>query len=252
MTSPSHDATAAPPSETAPSQRARVLVIDDEPEIGTAVRVGLTGSAFTVQWEATAREGMERINSWHPDVVILDLSLPDMDGITVCKEIRKWSQVPIIILSVRDKDTDKVAALDNGADDYLTKPFSIKELSARLRVALRHAAQGAGGTSSDAVVQLGDLTLDLARRSVVVRGEAVHLNPTEYEVLKYLAQHAGQVVTHQTLLRAVWGPHYEDAVQNLRVTIAQLRRKLERDPSRPKLVLTDPGIGYRLRMPDDR
>ncbi len=250
MTS-SHDAGASPTTGTAPSQRARVLVIDDEPEIGTAVRVGLTGSAFTVQWEPTAHEGMERIHTWHPDVVILDLSLPDMDGVTVCKEIRSWSQVPIIVLSVRDKDTDKVAALDNGADDYLTKPFSIKELSARLRVALRHAAKGAAGTANDAVFQLGDLTLDLARRSVMVRGALVHLNPTEYEVLKYLAQHAGQVVTHQILLRAVWGPQYEDAVQNLRVTIAQLRRKLELDPSRPKLVLTDPGIGYRLRMPDE-
>jgi two-component system KDP operon response regulator KdpE len=188
---------------------------------------------------------MERIATWRPDIVILDLALPDMDGIEVCKEIRAWSAVPIIILSVRGADADKVAALDNGADDYLTKPFSLTELQARLRVALRHAAHPTGG-GNDTVFQAGDLTLDFARRMVTVRGQATHLNPTEYEVLKYLAQHVGQVVTHHVLLRAVWGPQYEDAIQNLRVTMAQLRRKIEVDPSRPKLVITEPGVGYRL------
>jgi two-component system KDP operon response regulator KdpE len=238
----------ATPESAAPKiggQRARVLVIDDEPEIGTAVRVGLTGSAFNVQWEPTAREGMERITTWRPDVVILDLSLPDMDGIEVCKEIRAWSSVPIIILSVRGADEDKVAALDNGADDYLTKPFSLTELQARLRVALRHAAHMVSG-GNDTLFQAGEVTVDFARRAVTVRGQPVHLNPTEYETLKYLAQHVGQVVTHHILLRAVWGPQYEDAIQNLRVTIAQLRRKIEADPSRPKLVITEPGVGYRL------
>jgi two-component system KDP operon response regulator KdpE len=238
----------ASPESHAPKlgcQRARVLVIDDEPEIGTAVRVGLIGGDFTVQWEPTAREGIERITTWHPDVVILDLTLPDMDGIEACKEIRTWSDVPIIILSVRGADEDKVAALDNGADDYLTKPFSLTELQARLRVALRHSAHMASG-GNDTLFQVGDVTIDFARRAVTVRGQPVHLNPTEYETLKYLAQHVGQVVTHHVLIRAVRGPQSPDSIQNLRVTIAQLRRKIEADPSRPKLVTTEPGVGYRL------
>jgi len=229
---------------------ARVLVIDDEPEIGTAVRMGLASGGFKVDWVATAQAGMDRIATWHPDVIILDLSLPDIDGIEVCKAIRGWSPVPIIVLSIRDQDRDKIAALENGADDYLTKPFSLPELQARVRVALRHAANTAGGDNSDTIFQTGDLTIDFERRVVKVRSQDVHLNPTEYAVLQYLAVHAGKVITHQTLLRAVWGPQYEDAVQNLRVVIAQLRRKLETDPSRPRLVLTDPGIGYRLKLPE--
>ncbi len=230
------------------SGMARVLVIDDEPEIGKAVRVGLSGRGFQVDWVATGQAGMERIATWHPDVVILDLALPDMDGITICQEVRAWSPVPIIVLSVRGSDQDKIAALENGADDYLTKPFSLGELQARLRVALRHAAHAAGGIAADTVFQTDDLTIDFARRVVTVRGQEMHLNPTEYAVLQYLAMHAGRVITHHTLLRAVWGPGYEDAVQNLRVVIAQLRRKLEADPSRPHLLLTDPGIGYRLKI----
>lgn len=229
---------------------ARVLVIDDEHEVGHAVELGLAGRGFQVGWEMTAQKGMERIADWHPDVVILDMALPDMDGIEVCKQIRSWSPVPIIILSVREKDHDKVAALENGADDYLTKPFSMNELQARIRVALRHAAHATAGDSNDAIFRTGDLAIDFARRVVTVRGEEVHFNPTEYAVLQYLAMHADRVITHQTLLRAVWGPPYEDAVQNLRVVIAQLRRKIEETPSRPRLLLTDPGIGYRLKLPE--
>lgn len=228
--------------------RARVLVIDDDPELGNAIRLGLSGS-FQVAWEPTAQEGISRVASWHPDVVLLDLTLPDLDGIAVCQEIRTWAAVPIIVLSVRNDDQDKVVVLDSGADDYLTKPFSLTELKARLRVALRHAARGNKTISTDAVFQLGELLIDFASRSVTVRDTAVHLNPTEYGVLTYLAQHAGQVVTHHTLLRAVWGPLYEDALPNLRVIIAGLRRKLEVNPARPKILITDPGVGYRLAAP---
>ncbi len=229
---------------------ARVLVIDDEPEIRRAVRTGLEGAAFEVAWAPTGREGLELVGRWHPDVVILDLSLPDMDGIAVCRELREWSAVPIIVLSVRSGDADKITALEQGADDYLTKPFSIGELLARIRVALRHAAaRGAPASAAAAAIfRSGELVVDFAARTVAVAGREVHLTPTEYEVLKYLAMHAGKVVTHRTLLRAVWGPQYEDEAHYLRVFIGQLRRKIEPDPSRPRYVVTEPGIGYRLRL----
>jgi two-component system KDP operon response regulator KdpE len=226
---------------------ARILVIDDEPEIGRAVRAGLASAEFAVEWASTATKGMEQVAAWHPDVVILDLSLPDMDGIDVCRELRTWTQVPIIILSVRGGEADKIAALELGADDYLTKPFGMGELIARVRVALRHAAPLAGGSSR---FQTGGLVLDLERRVVTVNGSVVHLTPTEYEVLKYLAMNAGKVVTHRTLLRAVWGPAYEAEAHYLRVFIGQLRRKIEPDPSRPHYLLTEPGIGYRLHVSD--
>jgi two-component system KDP operon response regulator KdpE len=230
---------------------ARVLVIDDEPEIGRAVRAGLSSAEFLVEWAATAARGMEQVAAWHPDVVILDLSLPDMDGLEVCRELRTWTQVPIIILSVRGGEADKIAALELGADDYLTKPFGMGELIARVRVALRHAAHTAGnGAGPEARFQAGALALDFERRVVSVDGKEVHLTPTEYEVLKYLALNAGRVITHRTLLRAVWGPQYEDEAHYLRVFIGQLRRKIEPDPSRPRYLLTEPGIGYRLRNPD--
>ena len=227
---------------------ARVLVIDDEPEIRRAVRTGLEGAAFEVAWAPTGREGLDLVARWHPDVVILDLALPDMDGIAVCRELREWSAVPIIVLSVRSGDADKITALELGADDYLTKPFSIGELLARIRVALRHAAARGNTTPGDAVFRSGELVVDFAARTVAVAGREVHLTPTEYEVLKYLAMHAGKVVTHRTLLRAVWGPQYEDEAHYLRVFIGQLRRKIEPDPSRPRYVVTEPGIGYRLRL----
>jgi two-component system, OmpR family, KDP operon response regulator KdpE len=229
---------------------ARVLVIDDEPEIGRAVRAGLSSAEFLVEWAATAERGMEQVAAWHPDVVILDLSLPDMDGLEVCRELRTWTQVPIIILSVRGGEADKIAALELGADDYLTKPFGMGELIVRVRVALRHAAHATGGAGSEARFQAGVLALDFERRVVSVDGKEVHLTPTEYEVLKYLALNAGRVITHRTLLRAVWGPQYEDEAHYLRVFIGQLRRKIEPDPSRPRYLLTEPGIGYRLRNPD--
>ena len=229
---------------------ARVLVIDDEPEIRRAVRAGLAGAGFAVEWAPTAAEGLDLVTRWHPDVVILDLSLPDMDGLEACRRLRAWSPVPIIVLSVRAGDTDKVTALELGADDYLTKPFSMGELVARVRVALRHAAQSAGASGGDARFHAGALTIDFGRRVVTMDTAEVHLTPTEYEVLKYLAQHAGKVITHRTLLQAVWGPAYEDEAHYLRVFIGQLRRKIEPDPARPAYLLTEPGIGYRLRDPE--
>jgi two-component system KDP operon response regulator KdpE len=231
------------------SAGARILVIDDEPEIRRAVRLGLAGAGFPVEWAPTAAEGMDQVARWHPDVVILDLALPDKDGLQVCRELRAWSAVPIIVLSVRADDADKIAALESGADDYLTKPFSMAELVARVRVALRHAAHAAGPADATSRFQTGELVLDFARRVVTVGGAEVHLTPTEYEVLKYLAMNAGKVITHRILLRAVWGPTYEDEVHYLRVFIGQLRHKIEPEPARPRYLLTEPGIGYRLRSP---
>jgi two-component system KDP operon response regulator KdpE len=228
---------------------ARVLVIDDEQEIGRAVRLGLGGQGYAIEWVPTAHDGVDAVTRWHPDVIILDLSLPDLDGIAVCQQLRSWSQVPIIVLSVRGGDADKVAALDSGADDYLTKPFSLGELQARVRVALRHASGGTG--VSTAQYQAGELALDFIQRQVTVRGKQVHLRPTEYEVLKVLAQHAGQVVTHATLLRAVWGPPSEDQTNYLRVCVTHIRRAIEADPSHPSYLLTEVGIGYRLCPPDE-
>ena len=237
--------------QTAGAGTVRVLVIDDEPEIRRAVQLGLANNDFVVAWAPTGNRGLEMVAQWHPDIVLLDLSLPDIDGIEVTRSLRSWSAVPILILSVRSGDADKIAALELGADDYLTKPFSMGELLARIRVALRHAAHAATtGTDASARFVTNGLTLDFARRQVSVHDHEVHLTPTEYEVLKYLAMHAGQVVTHRILLRAVWGPDYEDEAHYLRVFVGQLRRKIEPEPGHPYYLLTEPGIGYRLRAPE--
>jgi two-component system KDP operon response regulator KdpE len=251
---PSDEAAAGAMPDTeqgASGGKARVLVIDDEPEIRRAVQLGLASGEFTVAWAPNGQRGLEMVAQWHPDIVLLDLSLPDMDGIEVTRALRSWSAVPILILSVRSGDADKITTLELGADDYLTKPFSMGELRARISVALRHAAHAAtGGTGDGARFTTGGLALDFARRQVLVSEHEIHLTPTEYEVLKYLAMHAGQVVTHRTLLRAVWGPDYEDEAHYLRVFIGQLRRKIEPEPGRPRYLLTEPGIGYRLRSPE--
>jgi len=236
--------------ETLGAVGARILFIDDEAQIARAVRAGLALSGFSAEWASTGKDGMERIAQWRPDVVLLDLTLPDIDGLEVCRQVREWSQVPIIVLSVRTADADKVTALELGADDYITKPFSMSELIARIRVALRHVAERAGGTGRAARFQTGGLTIDFERRQVTIDGADVHLTPTEYEVLKYLAINAGKVITHRTLLRAVWGPHYEEETQYLRNFIGQLRHKIEPDPARPRYLVTDPGIGYRLLTSD--
>ncbi len=235
----------------------RILIIDDEPEIQRALRTRLAGAEFLVEGARTGSEGIDLVARWHPDVVILDLSLPDMDGLEVCRELRTWTQVPILVLSVRMSDADKVALLEAGADDYLTKPFSSSELVARVRVALRHVAYAASGTtqpatpdSAPASFQIGDLIVDIQRRRVSRDGHDIHLTPTEYEVLKYLATNAGRVITHRTLLQAVWGPQYETEDHYLHVFIRTLRRKIEPNPSRPQYLLTEPGVGYLLRRPD--
>ncbi len=234
----------------------RILIIDDEQEIQRALRTRLSGAEYLVEGARTGSEGMDMVAHWHPDVVILDLSLPDMDGLEVCRKLREWTQVPIVVLSVRMSDADKVALLDAGADDYLTKPFSSSELVARVRVALRHAAHAtAGGPAAStgsalSSFQLGDLVLDIQRHRVSRAGQDIHLTPTEYEVLKYLATYAGKVITHRTLLQAVWGPQYETEDHYLHVFIRTLRRKIEPNPSRPQYLVTEPGVGYLLRSPD--
>ena len=223
----------------------RVLVVDDEPQIRRSLRVALRANGYDVLEAADGEAALDAAAVSPPELVILDLGLPDMDGVDVCQRLREWSRVPVIVLSALGDDEAKVRALDLGADDYVTKPFSMTELLARMRVALRHAALMAG--SPDRVIRARDVEIDLARRLVFRAGAEVHLTPTEYAILKYLAEHAGRVVTHGQLLRAVMGTGYEDAIGSLRVFIANLRKKLEADPSRPVLIVTEPGVGYRLR-----
>jgi len=221
---------------------ARVLIIDDEPPIRRLLKVALTAHGYDPVEATSGQEGLQQAAFLHPDLIILDLGLPDLDGLEVIKSLREWSQVPVIILTVREHEQDKIAVLDVGADDYVTKPFSMGELLARMRVALRHAAQ----KEDEPVLHLGDLTVDLARRLVTVAGREVKLTPTEYEILKHLAVNAGRVLTHRQLLRTIWGPEYQDETHYLRVYIGQLRRKLEPDPARPRYIITEPGVGYRL------
>ena len=180
----------------------------------------------------------------HPDLVILDLGLPDMEGIEVTRRVREWSQIPIIILSVRNRESDKIEALDAGADDYLTKPFGLSELMARMRVAMRHAVQG----GAEPVIELENLHVDLVKREVTLSGERVALTPTEYDLLRVLVQNGGRVLTHNQLLRQVWGTAYEEEAHLLRVNISNLRRKIEPNPDRPEFILTEPGVGYRFQI----
>lgn len=221
----------------------RVLVVDDERAIRRFLQISLTAHGHTVFEAASGQEALQAVVANRPDLIILDLGLPDVEGIEVTRRLREWTRTPIIILSVRGHETDKIAALDAGADDYLTKPFSVGELLARLRVALRHAAP----EESAPVFTTGALSVDLARRTVTVDQRKVQLTPTEYDLLKLLVTHAGKVVTHPQILRQVWGPGSEDQAHLLRVNISNLRRKLEADPTRPTYILTEPGVGYRLR-----
>ncbi len=222
---------------------ARILVIDDEVEIRRLLKVGLTAHGYDFAEASTAGEGIYQAAADRPDVVILDMGLPDQEGFEVLRRIREWSQVPVIILSVRGQDQDKVKALDIGADDYLTKPFSMGELMARIRVALRHQ----GNLKDEPVIQVGDLYMDLSRRDVKVKGNEIHLTPIEYDLLEMLISNAGKVVTHRQLIQAIWGSEAQENYQYLRIYISQLRKKIEKDPNQPLLILTEPGIGYRLR-----
>lgn len=222
---------------------ARILIIDDERAIRRFLRTVLQAHEYQVLEAATGEEGLAAVAQQRPDLVILDLGLPDVDGIEVTRRLREWSEIPIVILSVREQEADKIAALDAGADDYLTKPFGAGELLARLRAALRRMARPA----SDPVITARDLVVDLHRRRVTMQGEEVQLTPTEYDLLRVLASHAGRVITHRQLLRQVWGEGYEGQVHLLRVNVSNLRRKLEPEPTRPRYIVTEPGVGYRFQ-----
>ncbi len=222
----------------------RVLVVDDENSIRRYLRAALSAQGFAVYEAANGQEAVTAALANHPDIIILDLGLPDFDGIEVTRQLREWSQTPIIILSVREAEHDKIAALDAGADDYLTKPFSTGELMARMRVALRRLTS----RPDDPILQVDGLKMDVSRRLVTVDANPISLTPNEYEILRLLLQNAGKVITHRQLLRQVWGTAYESEMHILRVNISNLRRKIEPDPSRPHYLLTEPGVGYRLRV----
>lgn len=224
----------------------RVLVIDDEQAIRRFLRASLGAHNYKIFEAGSGQEGLNAVVIHRPDIIILDLGLPDMSGLAVTQQLREWSQIPIIILSVQEQEADKIAALDAGADDYLTKPFGVGELMARIRVALRHAAQPA----VEPIFQTGDLEVDLARRQVRSANKSVQLTPTEYDLLKLLIMHAGKVLTHRQILRQVWGPGYTNELHLLRVNISNLRQKIEPDPARPRYILTEPGVGYRLQTDD--
>jgi two-component system KDP operon response regulator KdpE len=221
----------------------RVLVIDDERAIRRFLHTALTAQGYTVEEAVNGKDGIAAVAMLRPDVILLDLGLPDIDGIEVAKRIREWSVVPIIVLSVREQEGDKIAALDAGADDYLTKPFGVGELMARMRVAMRRNAP----VAQDATFTVGALSVDLAKRVVKVGETEVSLTPTEYDILRLLVNHAGKVLTHTQLLRQVWGPGYEEEAHMLRVNISNLRKKIEPDAARPRYIITEPGVGYRLK-----
>ncbi len=221
---------------------AQILIVDDELQIRRFLRISLEANGYHIHETATGQDAVLKTAQVRPDLVILDMGLPDMDGLEVLKRLREWTQTPVIVLSVRDSDHDKVAALDAGADDYLTKPFSLEELMARIRTAQRHAQP----QQQEAVFTSGRLQVDLTRRLVTVNGKTVRLTPTEYSLLRLLIQHAGKVLTHQQILRAVWGPEYIQETHYLRVFFAQLRQKIEENPALPEIIVTEPGVGYRL------
>ena len=221
-----------------------VVLIEDEPQIRRFLRATLTSQGYRLFEAATAADGLVEVASRQPDVVIVDLGLPDLDGLEVIRRLREWSKVPVIVLSARGQERDKVTALDAGADDYVSKPFGAGELLARLRVALRHAAGAAHEDS--AAFRVGELQVDLLRRHVTVDGHEVRLTPIEYKLLTTLVRYAGRVVTHQQLLREVWGPTHDDQSHYVRVYMAHLRHKIEAEAARPRYLLTEPGVGYRL------
>ena len=221
-----------------------VLVIDDERQIRRLLRVSLEAHGYAVNEAATGEDGLNALQGVKPDLVLLDLGLPDRDGQEVLAGLRSWSQVPVIILSVRNSEEDIVRALNSGADDYIVKPFNTGELIARLRVALRHHAP----EEAQEVFISGRLTVDLNNREVRVAGEALKLTPTEYALIRLLVRHAGRILTHAQILREIWGPHAEEETNYLRVYIAGLRKKIEARPQLPELIVTEPGVGYRLRL----
>jgi two-component system KDP operon response regulator KdpE len=223
----------------------RVLVVDDEPQIVRGLRVVLRNAGFEVDAASTKEEALDAVAHRPPDAVLLDLVLPDGSGVDVCQQVRQWSQVPIVVVSAVGDEREKVRALDAGADDYVTKPFGSQELAARLRAVLRRAADAGG----EPAIQIGDLIVDLADRRVRRGDDNIHLTPIEFDLLRALARNRGRLVTHRHLLQEVWGPAHADETHYLRVHVANIRRKLELDPSRPRYVITEPGVGYRLAEP---
>jgi two-component system KDP operon response regulator KdpE len=224
---------------------ARILIIDDEPQIRKLLKVTLQVHNFEINESSSGEDGVYQASIVHPDLIVLDLGLPDISGMEVLRRIREWSPIPIIVLTAKDREEDKITALDSGADDYVTKPFSMGELVARIRVALRHVAKSA----NEPILQFGNLVIDLAQRLVELDGNRLKLTPTEYELLKILASNAGKVITQRQLLQQVWGGHHHESDSHyLRIYIGHLRKKLEEDPTRPKFIETEPGIGYRFLM----
>ncbi len=226
------------------SEPQRILVVDDEPQIARVLRRGLSARGYEVQTASDGEEAFNTFSQWPADLVITDLSMPQMGGLELCRRLRKLSQVPIIVLSVKGEEKTKVEALDAGADDYVTKPFGIDELLARIRAALRRTP--ATTTREVQEIKLGDFHIDLEARTIIVRSQEVHLTPKEYELLIYLIQHPGKVLTHRALLGAVWGGDYTEQTEYLRVFVGQLRKKIEADPAKPRYILTEPWIGYRF------
>jgi two-component system KDP operon response regulator KdpE len=223
-----------------------VLLIEDEPQMRRFLRAALENESYHLVEATTVRDGLAQAAGRNPDIILLDLGLPDGDGIDLTRRIREWARTPIVVISARGQERDKVAALDAGADDYLTKPFGVGELLARMRVALRHAARAAG-QPADPVFAVGDVRVDLEHRQVFVAEREVHLTPTEYKLLTTLVRHAGKVLTHRYLLKEVWGPNAVERSHYVRVYMTQLRHKLEGDPARPRYLLTEAGVGYRLQ-----
>ncbi len=221
--------------------------MEDEPQMRRFLRITLQGHGYRLIEAATGRDGLTEAATRNPDAVLLDLGLPDIDGLEVTRQLREWSQVPVIVLSAREQEEDKIKALDAGADDYLTKPFGAGELLARIRVALRHRALQQSG-SAESLFVLGDLKVDLLKRQVLLDDREIHLTPIEYKLLSVLVRHAGKVMTHNQLLKEVWGSAYVDQTHYLRIYMAQLRHKLEADPARPRFLINEPGIGYRLKI----
>ncbi|HEX8915046.1 MAG TPA: response regulator [Humisphaera sp.] len=227
--------------------RPTILVIEDDPSVRQFLRVTLEGKGYRVLEAAGGEDGLRHAAVGQPDLIVLDLGLPDIDGIAVTRSLRQWTAIPIIVISARGREQDKVAALDTGADDYVTKPFGVGELLARIRVALRHLAAVDPGTGSPAF-RVGELSVDLAAREVTTGGQPVRLTPTEFRIVGQLVKHAGKVLTHKHLLREVWGPGSTNDTHYLRVYMNQLRQKLETDPTRPRYLLTEAGVGYRLAV----
>ncbi len=226
------------------SEPQKVLVVDDEAQITRVLRHSLTAHRYDVRTAADGISGLDTFHDWHPDLIITDLQMPEMDGIAFCREVRKVSKLPIIVLSVRGEEKTKVAALDAGADDYVTKPFGIDELLARVRAALRRSV--ASGDDEIETMSDGDLSIDIAKHEVTVRGGEVHLTPTEFDLLVYLFRNRGKVITHRSILTAIWGGNFTEQTEYLRVFVGQLRKKIELDPSQPRYITTEPWVGYRF------